>query len=49
MRLGLSVWATVAATLFVLSSVQAAELSPRLKELLREAQDFQDRGEYAQA
>jgi carboxyl-terminal processing protease len=48
LRLGYVVWAVVG-TFIVLPSVRAAELSPKLKELLREAQDLQEKGEYAKA
>jgi carboxyl-terminal processing protease len=48
-RLGLTVWATMAGALLILPSARAAELSPKLKELLREAQDLQDKGYYARA
>ncbi|HEX5269846.1 MAG TPA: S41 family peptidase [Gemmataceae bacterium] len=48
-RLGVTVWATVAGTLLLLPTARAAELPPKLKELLREAQDLQDKGYYARA
>jgi len=48
MRLGLTVWAVVG-TFLVLPSVRAGDLSPKLKDLLREAQDLQEKGEYARA
>jgi carboxyl-terminal processing protease len=44
-RLGLTVWATLGGLLLVLPSLRAADLSPKLKELLREAQDLQEKGD----
>jgi carboxyl-terminal processing protease len=49
MRLGLAAWATILGGLLILPNAGAAELPPRLKELLREAQDLQDKGYYARA
>jgi carboxyl-terminal processing protease len=48
-RLGLAAWATVMGSLLILPTARAAELPPKLKELLREAQDLQDKGYYARA
>jgi carboxyl-terminal processing protease len=48
-RLGLTVWATLVGALLVMPSARAADLSPKLKELLREAKALQDNGEYAQS
>jgi carboxyl-terminal processing protease len=39
----------VAGVLLILPPARAAELSPKLKELLREAQELQDKGDYARA
>jgi len=55
MRLGLTVLVTVGGLLLVMPSLRAAELPPKLKEVLREAQQLQEKGEkgdylaYAQA
>jgi carboxyl-terminal processing protease len=48
-RFGLKVLATVVGALLILPTVRAAELPAKLKELLREAQDLQDKGYYARA
>lgn len=48
-RLGLTVWATLVGALLVMPSARAADLSPKLKELLREAQALQVDGQYAKA
>jgi carboxyl-terminal processing protease len=48
-RLGLKALAAVAGALLILPTVRAAELPSKLKELLREAQDLQDKGYYARA
>jgi carboxyl-terminal processing protease len=48
-RLGLTVWAAVVGTFLVLPSARAAELSPQLQAMLRDAQNFEKDGQYAQA
>ncbi len=48
-RLGLTVSATLLGAFLIVPPARAAELSPKLKEVLREAQELQEKGEYVRA